>query len=178
MNKNTIELPIMGVVKLEETDWEYRFCYHIRAYQFENTPIDIDVNFQTITKEKVKQVSIALERFKAIVELGFDGIIENFKQKGEAKYYVTEWRDDIFVQIFNKKEFQVFMSDTNSKLNIDDRLLSKLKIVRFGIYAESETSFINLDYAFGYEMEDGFRDNLLVVKLDKKFKIIDISTEG
>ena len=82
------------------------------------------------------------------------------------------------MQILHKKEFQVFMSDTNSKLNIDDRLLSKLRIVRFGIYAESETNFITLDYAFGYEMEDGFRDNLLVVKLDKKFKIIDISTEG
>lgn len=184
MDKNTIRLPILGLIELEESeweeihDWEYRFCCDIKAYPFKNILIDIDINFKTVTEQTVKRASFALENFQKLIDVGLEGIYTDYSNKGEAEYYITEWRDDIFVQIFDEDEFLKFMSETDLNLSIEDRLLSKLRIVRFGVYVGSEIDFITLDYAFGYKQEDGFRDDMLIVKFDQNLKILDISTEG
>jgi len=34
------------------------------------------------------------------------------------------------------------------------------------------------DYAFGYDYEKGFRDDMLVVKLDEKYEVLEITNEG
>jgi hypothetical protein len=53
-----------------------------------------------------------------------------------------------------------------------------IRIVRIGIYAESEESFIIMDFAFGYEQERGFRDDMIAISLNPDYQITDIDTAG
>ena len=100
------------------------------------------------------------------------------KEAGEAQYYINEWNEDIFGQIFTQEEFEEFIQDTDKENTIEERLLSKLRLVRFGVYAESEDSFVTMDYAFGYDIDKGFRDNMLIVKLNQDYKVCELVTEG
>lgn len=185
MSENTITLPMLGLIELKEDEWqqtgydhEYNLSYCVNAYKFNNLAVDIDVNLGTVTEQNIEKASFALANFQKLIQVGIEGIYTDYTNKGEAENYIAEWRDDIFVQIFDEEEFLKFMSETDSSLSTEERLLSKLRIVRFGVYVESKIDFITLDYAFGYKQEDGFRDDMLVVKFDQNLKILDISTEG
>ena len=92
--------------------------------------------------------------------------------------YIEEWNEDGFEQVFEEGEFEKFIKDTNTEDSIEKRLLSLLRIVRIGFYTDSEKSFTVLDFAFGYEHDQGFRDDMVVVSLDKKYEVTDVTSEG
>lgn len=177
---NNIKLPILGKIKVEESSqWgEYKYSCRLNKYQFENIPIDISVNFKNINQQTIQEVSKPLNQLKSLIQYGKNGIVDDYNKKGEAEYYIREWKDYIFEQIFSEEEYAEFISDTDPNLKIENRLLHKIRPVQFSIYAESEHDLVTIDYAFGYDIDKGFRDDMLVVKLNKTLKIENISTEG
>ena len=178
MNAKNIELPLFGNITLENTDWEYKYNSNLWGYEFNGNPVDLDVNFVEVTEENVKKVSKTFNFLEELNNIGIESIIRDFEEEGEANYYIKEWNGDIFEQIFSKEEFEEFIKDTDSEQNIEERLLSKLRLVRFGVYAESDDSYVTMDYAFGYDIDRGFRDNMLIVKLNEDYEVCEIVTEG
>lgn len=179
-----IELPIFGKVILDKNnwkDWDYRFETRLRKYNFNGLPIDLDVHFKKVDNQKILKVSSALNELGKIHEIGATAIQKDYQKGQVVKDYLKEWEEDIFLQIFDdEKDFQTFIKDTDKEKNIEERLLSLIRIVRIGIYTESENSYVTMDFAFGYDHKDefGFREDMLVVTLNTKLKVTDICTEG
>jgi len=178
MSVKNIELPIFGNIALENTDWEYKYCSRLRGYEFNGNPVDLDVNFIDVTDENVKKVSKALNDLEKLNKIGIESLMQDFEEAGEAQSYIAFWNGDIFGQIFSQEEFEEFIQDTDREKSVEERLLSKLRLVRFGVYAESEDSFVTMDYAFGYDIDKGFRDNMLIVKLNQNYEVCEIVMEG
>ena len=173
------ELPIFGKISLEEVeDSEYRFEASIWSYDFQGTPIDLTVHFKEAAQRSVSKVSLALNTLSKILLIGQKALQQDFEEDEIVKEYIEEWNEDIFLQLLSEEEFERFIEKSDKAKSIQERLLSLLRIVRIGIYAESENSFITMDFAFGYEQEKGFRDDMLVVTLNPQLKVTNICTEG
>lgn len=175
---NTVKLPRFGEIILESLDWDYKYGKYIFGYEFNGKSVDLDVQFKEVNDDNLKKVTEALIDLDRLEKIASDSIAEDFSNGGGVEYYINEWNEDILGQIFTEEELEAYISDTDKNISMEERLLSKLRLVRVGIYAESEDSFVVMDYAFGYDMDKGFRDNMLVVKMDKNYKVCDISTEG
>lgn len=172
-----IELPIFGKVKLEEETWEYKFQARKNEYDFEGTPVDLDVHFITVDEERVAKVSAVLNQLSKVHLIGKNAIHKDVHEGEVVNEYIEEWKEDGFVQILSEDQYQKFIENTDKGKEIEERLLSLIRIVRIGIYTESTTSFVTMDFAFGYE-DIGFRDDMLVVTLNPKLEVTDICTEG
>ena len=173
-----IELPIFGNITLKNVNWEYKYQSDLQGYEFNGNPVDLGVNFIEVTEDSVNKVSKALNSLEELNKIGIESFMRDFAEKGETQYYIEEWNGDIFAQIFSEEELEDFIKDTDCEKNIEERLLSKLRLVGLGIYAESDDAFVVMDYAFGYEIDKGFRDDMLVVKLNQEYEVCDISNEG
>ncbi len=175
-----VELPIFGKIQLKEreTDWEYKFDKYFWAYDFEKTQIDLAIHFKEVSEQQVLKVASTLNKLSQIHLIGKKAIRKDFEEGEVVNEYIEEWNDDIFLQIFDEEGFRKFIENTNSAESIEERLFSLLRIVRVGIYAESEKSFVIMDFAFGYEDRKGFRDDMVVVTLNPKLEVTDICTEG
>ncbi len=178
MNMKNIELPIFGNIILEDADWEYKYDSHLWGHEIDGQPVDIDVNFIEVSEPNISEVSRALNDLQELNKICIDSIVQDFEEAGEARDYIDEWKEEIFGQIFTEEEFEEFVQDTDKEKSIETRLLSKLRLVRFGVYAESDDSFVTMDYAFGYDLDRGFRDNTLVVKLNQEYEVCEIVAEG
>lgn len=176
MQTQTIVLPIFGKIELKNIDSEYEAL--IYAYDCEDVIIDLDVHFKELDPININSVSKVLEELNLVIKIGAKIIFTNFFNDGVAKKYIEEWNEDIFEQIFSQKEFDAFVFNTDKNKSIEERLLSLIRLVRVGIYTESDNSFIILDYAFGYDIDKGFRDDMLVIKLNIDYKFLEITTEG
>ena len=178
MSAKNIELPLFGSIALEAGNGEYKYQSSLNEYEFDGTTIDIDVNFIYVTDSNLMGVAKALNDLEKLNKIGIESFICDFEEGGETKYYMKEWNEEIFGQIFTEDEFEKFIQNTDKEKSVEERLLSKLRLVRFGVYADSKDSFVTMDYAFGYEIDKGFRDDMLVVKLNQDYEVCDISNEG
>jgi hypothetical protein len=178
MSAKNIELPLFGSITLENANWEYKYKSSLWGYEFNGNPVDLSVNFIEVTEDNVKKVSKALNSLKELNKIGIESFERDFEEAGETKSYIEEWNNDILQQVFSEEEFEEFIKNTDSEKSIEERLLSKLRLVQLSIYAESEDSFVTMDYAFGYEMDRGFRDDMLVVKLNQDYEVCEITNEG
>lgn len=173
-----IELPIFEEINLKKTNWDYKYEARKWKHDFIGNSIDLDVHFKKIDEQIVDQVSSTLTRLIEIYKIGEKAIQADFIEGEVVKKYIEDWNNDIFLQIFNETEFRDFIANSDQDKNVEERLLSLLRIVRIGIYSESEKSYVTMDFAFGYESDKGFRDNMLVVTLNPNLEVTDICTEG
>jgi len=173
---NEIELPLFGKIKLEESNGEYE--HWLWKYDFDGKIIDLDVHFDQLTETNITIVSDALNDLNKIHQIGVVGFQKDFEDGGRVKEYIEEWNEDIFLQIFEEGEFEKFIENTNPEETIEKRLLSLIRIVRIGFYTKSDEPFAVLDFAFGYEQDEGFRDDMIVVTLNQKYEVTDVTSEG
>jgi hypothetical protein len=173
-----IELPIFGKIKPAEQNWKYKYEANIEKYSLEGNSIDLDIHFKEVNETKISKVSSALNDLSKIHEIGKNFIQTDFEEGEIVKEYIQEWNEHNFKQIFDKEEFKKFIEQTDKEGSIAQQLLTLIRIVRIGIYAESEESFIVMDFAFGYEQERGFRDNMIAITLNPDYQITDIDTAG
>ena len=180
MSENlTVTLPFFGETKLSKVSyWKYLYEGHLRKHAHNGMDIDIDVHFKVLDEMAIKKVCKALGDIDKLNALGVNAFTNDYNAGGESKYYVGEWGNDIFGQIFTEEELQEYLAPTDSSMPIEERLLSLLRLVRIGIYSGSDDSFIVLDYAFGYEIDKGFRDSMLIVKMNERYEVVNIVMEG
>ena len=180
MKNLEIELPIFGKIQLQE-DWEHEFFLNKWGYNFNEMPIDLDVNFEMLPDEdSITKLSVLLNQLNIIHEIGKNILQKDFEEGQEVKNYLTEWHEDIFGQVFNDIDYQAFIEKTDQTKGIHERLLSLIRLVRIGIYHNLELESIVLDFAFGYDkrFKFGFREHMLVVKLNADFTLNELCTEG
>lgn len=98
----------------------------------------------------------------------------DFNANGEVKNYIDEW-----IEYYLKDEPFKSLAKEPFTESTPNELLSKLNVVRIGFYALSNsTPYIAIDFAFGYDIDSGYRDNMLVIKLNKENELIALTTEG
>ncbi|MCL2254014.1 MAG: DUF2004 domain-containing protein [Lachnospiraceae bacterium] len=181
MGTQYIELPIFGNVELtnsNDQDWDYKYETHLEGYDFGAIIIDIDVHIKELSDNYIGEVCQVLSNLQKVSEIATTAYISDYHNDGETCSYIQSWNEDIFEQIFSDEEFQAFLSYSDESLPIEERLLSLLRLVGIGIYAGEDEEFIVMDYAFGYDFEKGFRDDMLVIKLDKKYEVLEVTNEG
>ena len=172
-----LELPIFGEIVLEEEDWEYKYGYWKQEYDFQDISIDLDIHFKSeIEEKKIDRVSLALRNLDKIYLIGKESLKNDFGKGNAVDEYIEEWNEDVFHQMFKRDEFQNFIKGTDSSKTIEERLFTLIRLVRIGIYTESENYFVIMDFAFGYDSD--FREDMLVVKLNPELEVTDICTEG
>jgi len=174
----TIELPIFGTIQLESTSEAPPYENQKQTHLLNGAPLDLDVHFKQVDEVSVGLARQALNDISQIQQIGLAAIQKDFKEGEVVKDYIEEWNEDIFLQIFEEEEFEVFIKDTDKNKSIEERLLSLIQLVRIGIYLNNEDYLLVLDFAFGYDSELGFRDDMIVLWLNEKYKVVDIGVEG
>jgi len=181
METQHLELPIFGNVVLKYfdiPDWEYKYETYLRAYVFGEITIDISVYFKELSDNYISKVRQVLTDIQKINEIATTAYISDYHNGSNASDYIQEWHEDIFKQIFSDDEFHAFLAQSDESVPVKERLLSLLRLVGIGIYAGADENFIVMDYAFGYDIEKGFRDDMLVVKINERYDVTEITNEG
>ena len=86
-------------------------------------------------------------------------IQQNFKEKGEAKYYI-----DSQIEGQDKGDIDKLIENADKTLNQKEKLLSVLTLLNIRFYPESED---NMFAVFDYTIDEQLTDELLVVKIYK-----------
>ena len=172
------EFPRIGKVRLEKDSNTGYFETRQYGYLLQGLPIDLDIHLNKVNDQAIELISQVLSDLEQIYQIGQSSIQEDFEEGDVVKDYIEEWKEDIFLQIFEEKEFEAFIGETDSAKSMEERLLSLIRLVRVGVYAKSENEFLVLDFAFGYDSEQGFRDDMIVLWLNENYKVVDIGVEG
>lgn len=183
-----IELPHFGKVDLECFENEYldekdyvHYGYDCsigetygNEFKFQSKPLDLNANFTELTNENILLVTNSLNNLEKIIEKGKKELINDFNSNGEVGNYINEW-----IEYYLKDEpFKGLIKEPFTEDTPND-LLNKLEVVRIGFYALSESyPYIVMDFAFGYKIDSGFRDDVLVLKFNLENELIELTTEG
>jgi len=174
MTRKKIELPVVGQIVLESADWEYKFEKYIWEFDFEDKTIDIDVHFTEISQKNIEKIGNALKILKKLDEIGTNAYWNDFQANGESRDYIDFWIEEL-----PPDELSDLLYDTDSSKSQEERLLSLLRLVRIGFYTQlSVDDFIVMDYAFRHEDDGGFREKMLIVKLNEQYQVTEIMIEG
>ncbi len=175
--KMTIQLPLLNTISLKKVDGEYSLAYAPEHFFINNKPFDLDINFKELNELSIQTAKRTLENLSSIHKKCREYIMTDYQSSTETQYYLKEWSQEILPQIFDEAELQNFLSRSKAKEK-DQQLLELLSVVRTGIYIDDEKAKIVNDFAFGYDIESGFRDDMLAVYIDEQFNLITIVNEG
>lgn len=172
------EFPRIGKVKLKKDSNEEYFEIRQREHLLQGQPIDLDIHLTQLDDASIALVRQALSNLEQIYQIGQSAIQKDFEEGEVVTDYIEEWKEDIFLQIFEEEDFEAFIKDTDPTKPMEERLLSLIRLIRVGIYTKSENEFLVLDFAFGYDSEQGFRDDMIVLWLNENYEVEDIGVEG
>lgn len=183
-----IELPHFGEIDLGFCENEYpdnkdyiHYAYDYSMgemfgddFKFEGRPVDLDVNFTTLSKANILQVKNSLDNLYEITQRGKKYLIDDFNSNGEVKNHIGEW-----IEYYLNQEPFKGLAEKPFTEETPNELLKKLEIVRIGFYSwDEDHPYIIMDFAFGYEIDSGYRDNMLTIKLNKNHEPVEITSEG
>lgn len=183
-----IELPHFGEIDFEFCENEYpddkdyiHFGYDYSMgktfgddFKFQDRLLDLDVNFTELSKTNISLVTNSLNNIDEITKKGKKYLIEDFNSNGEVKNYIDEWIE----YYLDEEPFKGLVEKPFTE-KTPNELLIKLEIVRVGFYSFAENHpYIIIDFAFGYEADSGYRDNMLVIMLSKDYELLELTTEG
>jgi hypothetical protein len=150
-------LPHFGKLSIENLE-EY---YNVDI-EFNGDEIQIDLNFEdkaidTSTMDKVK---IFIENIDELDKLNKTYIYNDYNDEDgdTVKFYLEHHLDEI-----SEEEISILVNFEDILKEPEQQLLTKLKLVRVGLYPHDEYNFAIFDYTIGRE----FTDYLVVVKTDE-----------
>jgi hypothetical protein len=155
------ELPHFGQIPIGDLE-EY---YDVEI-DFKGSEIQIDLNFEDKTIEtskldSVKKIITNLERFNILNQTYIKNDYDD-NEGDTVKTYLEHHIEEI-----DKEELSTLIDFDNIAIEADKQLLAKLKLVRVGIYPDSEDIFATFDYSIGQEITD----HLVVINTDKDGKL-------
>lgn len=181
-----ITLPRFGEIELDYFDdgyTPYRYGYSIGGlydddgddeFRYNGKPLELDVNFTDLSDANITMVTKTLNNLDTLVAKAEQVVENDFITGKTVKDYVKEWIDYHLKEEPFKGLVPEPFDEKTPKL-----LLDKLKIVRIGLYAFHDSEpFIVMDFAFGYEIDSGYRDDMVVLKMNADFELLEITTEG
>ncbi|UKB83383.1 DUF2004 domain-containing protein [Chryseobacterium sp. MEBOG06] len=150
-------LPHFGQLSTENLE-EYYDVY----VDFNGNEIQIDLNFENekIDAVKLDKVKNYLENIEKFDTLNKTHILHDYNdEEGDTvKYYLEHHLEEI-----EQDELSTLINFDDLTTEPQDQLLTKLELVRIGLYPHSEDHFAILDYSIGKEITD----YLVVINTDE-----------
>lgn len=159
----------VGEIDLNELEVDYR-----TNIQLDGKDLSIDINFKnkTIQQDEIIKVNFFLENISKFDKQNLKAIELDFKNSGETsdyiQFYIDELDDNELSNIIDVK-----------KANKEKQLLSKLKLIRVGLYPDGKFDseyFGVFDYSIDIDGEPC--NQLLVINTDEKGKLHHITWES
>ena len=129
---------------------------------FNGNKIQIDLNFENkaidiATMDKVKNFIENIEKFDI---LNKNYILDDYNdEEGDTvKFYLEDHLEEI-----GKDELSTIINFDDTTIELEQQLLAKLKLVRVGLYPESEDNFAVFDYSIGQDITN----YLVVINTDE-----------
>ena len=129
---------------------------------FNGNEIQIDLNFENkaidiATMGKVKNFIENIEKFD---NLNKTYILDDYNdEEGDTvKFYLEDHLEEI-----GKDELSTLINFDDTTIELEQQLLAKLKLVRVGLYPESEDNFAIFDYSIGQDITN----YLVVINTDE-----------
>ena len=129
---------------------------------FNGNEIQIDLNFENkvidiTTMDKVKNFIENIEKFD---NLNKTYILDDYNdEEGDTvKFYLEDHLEEI-----GKDELSTLINFDDTTIELEQQLLAKLKLVRVGLYPESEDNFAIFDYSIGQDITN----YLVVINTDE-----------
>ena len=135
--------------------------YYDVEIEFNGSEIQIDLNFEDITidtstMDKVKNFIENIDKFDKLNKTYIHNDYSD--QDGDTvKFYLEHHLEEI-----SKDEISILIDFDNISTEPEQQLLTKLKLVRVGLYPHDEDNFAIFDYTIGRELTD----YLVVIKTD------------
>ena len=136
--------------------------YYDVDIEFNGNQIQIDLNFETktidtLTMDKVKNFIENIDKFD---KLNKTYILNDYNDEDgdTVKFYLEHHLEEV-----GKDELSTLINFDDSKTEPEQQLLTKLKLVRVGLYPTSEDNFAIFDYSIGEEITN----YLVVINTDE-----------
>lgn len=150
-------LPYFGQISTDSIE-EY---YDVNI-DFHGREIQIDLNFESENthEEKLNQIKNYLENIEAYNKLAQNYILEDYhNEEGDTvKFYVEHHLEEV-----EEDELSTLINFDDSTVEPEQQLLTKLELVRIGLYPDNEEGFAILDYSIGKEITN----YLVVINTDQ-----------
>ena len=190
MEKQKFSLPFFGEIEYDSANLGNGYEKYLPACKFGELVIDVFVEIETLEDASIEKVHQALADIQKLNKIATDAYVFDYHNGGEdydsgtdTSRYMLEWYDGgLLNEIFSKEEFEAFIAHTDKTLPVKERLLSLLRLVSISIHMPPNKDhgydFIVMDYAFGYDLDKGFQDDVLAVYLNEQYEVTRIVEEG
>ena len=143
---STYNLPYFGnldLSKLEE--------YYDVDIDFEELEIQLDLNFEgkTISTEKLDAVKTMLEKLAEHDRANRAAIDADFTDGDTVAEYIGHHIDEL-----DEETLHTLIDPKETEVSPQQQLLSKLHLVRVGLYPDNEEEFAVFDYSIDPELTD------------------------
>ncbi|MEO8236561.1 MAG: DUF2004 domain-containing protein [Flavobacterium sp.] len=150
-------LPHFGKLSIENLE-EY---YNVDI-EFNGNEIQIDLNFEdktigTSTMDKVKNFIQNIDKFDTLNKTYIHNDYRD-EDGDTVKFYLEHHLEEI-----SEEEISLLINFDDISKEPEQQLLTKLKLVRVGLYPHDEDNFAIFDYTIGRELTD----YLVVIKTDE-----------
>lgn len=136
--------------------------YYDVDIEFNGNEIQIDLNFEdktidTSTMDKVKNFIGNIDKFDKLNKTYIHNDYSD-EDGDTVKFYLEHHLEEI-----SKDEISILINFDDITTEPEQQLLTKLKLVRVGLYPHDEDNFAIFDYTIGCELTD----YLVVIKTDE-----------
>ena len=147
--------------------------YYSAKAEFNGQTIRLDLNFENknISEEQVESIKKFLDNILAFDIQNKTVIDKDFKDEGEALDYINFYFEEL-----DEEELSGIIDYGNQDEPKEEQLLSKLRLIRVGLYPEYADYYGVFDYSIDVDGEPC--NQLLVVKTDKKGGLDHITWES
>lgn len=130
--------------------------YYDVDIEFNGSEIQIDLNFEDITidtstMDKVKNFIENIDKFDKLNKTYIHNDYSD-EDGDTVKFYLEHHLEEI-----SKDEISILIKFDNLSIEPEQQLLTKLKLVRVGLYPHDEDNFAIFDYTIGREFTDYYR---------------------
>lgn len=139
-------LPYLGKLSTENLENYYNI-----EFDFNGNEIQIDLNFEnnTIELSKLEKVKNFINNIEEFDNLNKTYILNDYNdEEGDTvKFYLQNHLEEI-----GKDELSSLINFDNTSIEPEQQLMTKLKLVRVGLYPHDEENFAVFDYSIGEDI--------------------------
>ncbi|BAP33383.1 uncharacterized protein CHSO_4346 [Chryseobacterium sp. StRB126] len=161
-------LPYFGQLSTDNIEEYYDATINLNGNE-----VQIDLNFESENTDgaKLDQIKNYLENIEPINKLAQNYILEDYhNEDGDTvKLYLEHHLEEV-----EQDKLSTLINFDDSTVEPEQQLLTKLELVRIGLYPDNEDGFAILDYSIGKEITD----YLVVINTDQNGQLDYMSMES
>lgn len=161
-------LPYFGKLQTDNLE-EY---YNVEI-EFDGNTIQIDLNFEnkTLEEARLNKVKSFIQNIEKFDKLNKTYILNDYNDEDgdTVKFYLEHHLEEV-----GEDELSTIIDFEDTTTEPENQLLTKLKLVRMGLYPDSEETFAIFDYSIGPELTN----YLVVINTDENGQLDYMSMES